>query len=130
MSGINMGVILNVILAGLGLALVMAAVGMGLWYIKVKPDVDSIKNDLAKKAAAAEVVRINLDLEQKKTESVRIERQIEEKQDRGDCELLRKACQPLLLSQLENLGDKIDDLREGQKYFQGKLEKWMEKNGG
>jgi hypothetical protein len=129
MSDLNPGVIINIILAGLGLAFVMGAVGMGLWYIKVKPDVDSIKNDLAKKAAAAEVVRINLDLEQKKVESERIEREIRNKQDRGDCDLLRKACQPLLLSQLENLGDKIDDLREAQKDLRMDLKSWMEKNG-
>jgi hypothetical protein len=130
MENLNAGIILNIVLAGLGLALVMGAVGMGLWYIKVKPDVDSIKNDLAKKAAAAEVVRINLELEQKKVETDRIHQAISDKQDRADCELLRKACQPLLLSQMENLSDKIDDLREAQKHFQGKLERWLEKNGG
>ncbi len=99
MPDINVGVIINVILAGLGLASAMGFIGMGVWYIKVKPEIENSKKALEKKRGIDE------------------------------CILLRQACQPLLLEQLKGLSFKIDELREGQKIFSHKMDKLMSKNG-
>ncbi len=99
MHDVNVGTIMNVIISGLGLTFIMGFIGMGVWYIKVKPDIENTKKTL------------------------------EKKQGINECTLLRQACQPLLLEQLKGLSAKVDDLRENQKVFNGKLDRLMNKNG-
>jgi len=118
-NGINTGMILGYILAGLGLAAVMGIVGLVFWYVKVRPDFEYIKADLAKKAAAGEVERIRLDLERKRADEERIKAELERKQEIKDCDLLRKGCQPLLIQEIKHLTEKVDGLTE-------KLDKWLD----
>jgi ActR/RegA family two-component response regulator len=129
MTEFNLGIIFNTIIAAIGIALIMAVVGMGVWYIKVKPDIDGIKKDLAEKAAAAEVTRLHTAVEQKRVDTERLQHSLDDKQNIAECNLQRKACQPLLLEQLKSLSSKIDDLRESDKSQAGKLDRLMLKNG-
>jgi hypothetical protein len=128
MEALNFADIITVILAGVGLAFVMSIVGMALWYIKVKPDVEEIKQDLANKAAAAEEIRINLELERKKEDDQRVHSEIFTKRSQAECDLIRKSCQPLVMEQLKTVEKSIIQLNIGQQRIVDKLEGWMEKN--
>lgn len=125
--GIQIEKVLEVIMAGVGLSIITGIMGMLLWYIKVKPDIEAIKIDLSKKAATVELGRIASDLEHKKEESARIKEQLESKQDAYNCDLLRKACQPLIIQQINTVCTKLDDLRGEHRKLSDKIEKWMEK---
>ncbi len=129
MFEINMGMVLTSVISAVVIAAVLAFVGMSLWYNKTKPEIESIKKEIADKAAAAEVIRVASDLEQKKADKEHLEDTLSNKQNIIECELQRKACQPLLLEQLRSLSSKVDDLREGQKVQQTKLDRLMIKNG-
>lgn len=129
MGALDLTMVTNVVLAGIVLSVVMAIGGMILWYIKVRPEITKIKADLEKKAASDELSRIATELERKKEDTVRIQSAIESKQDRGDCDLLRKGCQPLLIEQMKGLVEQINNLKEGQKTLFDKLDNWMVKNG-
>ena len=120
--------ILEIVLAGVGLTLITGIIGMVLWYIKVKPDIEAIKIDLAKKAAAVELERVTSDLDHKKEESFRIKEELSKKQNSTDCDLLRKGCQPLLLQQINSLCIKFDDLRGEYRRLSDRIENWMKKN--
>ncbi len=125
----HLGDVLEVILAGVGLAVIMGIVGMIVWFIKVKPQIEGIKIEMAKKAAADELQRINADLKYKEQEAQRIKEMINGKQDKSDCDLLRKGCQPLFFAQLKNVADDVKDLKCEYQLLSAKLERWMEKNG-
>ncbi len=121
----DIGIISNTVIASLGIFFIMSIIGMAIWYIKVKPDIEGIKKNLLEKAAATELVRIDTEIEQRKADK----HQMLLKQNITECELQRKACQPLLLEQLKTLSYKIDELKEGQKIQASKLDRLMMKNG-
>ena len=125
--GIQIEKVLEVILAGVGLTIITGVMGMLLWYIKVKPDIETIKADLAKKAASVELGRVTTDLEHKKEEATRIKEDLGRKQNVIDCDLLRKGCQPLITQQINGLCVKMDDLRGEQRKLSDKIESWMKK---
>ena len=127
--GINPSQIIMVIISGLSISLMVAFVGMILWYIKAKPKLDSIEGNLEKKAAADEVIKIAQELERKKEEAIRIKSEIESKRTIDECELIRKGCQPLIMEQLRGIWASIDLLGKGQDKLADKLEKWMVGNG-
>jgi hypothetical protein len=129
MMNVNFAAVVNIVLAGITLSIVMAIVGMVLWYIRVRPSFETTNADLKKKAELEEMVRINLELERKKEDAQRVSDILHSKQNISDCDLLRKGCQPLLLEQLNGLGSQINDLREGQKILFEKLDGWMVRNG-
>ena len=132
----SIGTIANIIIAAVGISVVVAVVGMVIWYIRIKPDMENVKKELGSKAASSELIRMNEDLarkkddsERQKDDSERLVKTLAGKQSITECELQRHACQPLLLEQLKGLSFKIDDLRETQKVFSGKLDRLMMKNG-
>lgn len=121
-----MTTILEIVISAVGLSIVTGIMGMFLWYIKVKPDIAEIKSDLAKKAAMVEVERVREDLEHKKQEADRIEKEIDKKRNSNDCDLLRKGCQPLLIQQINSLCVKFDDMRTEHRKLSDKIEKWLQ----
>ncbi len=126
---IDLGHIANILLGAIGIATLTGIVGMVLWYIKVKPEVEYIKSDLAKKAEASELARVTADFERKKEDAHRITVEIDKKQDINVCDLLRKGCFPILSQKIDQMENKIDDLKEGQSQIWTRIDGWMKKNG-
>lgn len=118
-----------IILAGVIATGIIAFIGMVVWYVKAKPEVEHIKTSLEKKAEAAELLRNNLELERKRDDDLRLKAALDGKRDIGDCDFIRKGCQPLIMAELKGMQNSILRLSEGQIKIAEKLETWMLRNG-
>lgn len=128
--GVHPGDILEIVIASVAVAFVMGVIGLLLWYVKVKPDIEDMRLELQKKAAADDLEKVNTDLRHKREDSERIQEEIDMKQNKTECDLMRKGCQPLIAMHLGSLEEKVDNLQGAYTRLEERIDRWMRRNGG